>query len=129
MTFRKAGRASISDTLILNQEPLKSTNSFKYLGITLQTRENTFGYHIQEKSVAAIRAIYSLNNLSRLSLDTAMTLFNAVITPIATYGIDLIWEDLTLSDLTKLERIKARFLKCALRVDRTAPSSKGDILC
>mgnify|MGYP000064731934 CR=1 FL=1 len=85
MTFRKGGRTSISDTLTLNQEPLKSTNRFKYLGITLQTRENSFGYHMQEKSAAAIRAIYSLINLSCLSLDTAMTLFNAAIMPIIIY--------------------------------------------
>ncbi|KAJ4433877.1 hypothetical protein ANN_16190, partial [Periplaneta americana] len=61
-------------------------------------------------------------NISKLSLTTAMSLFHAVITPIASYGIELIWEKLTNNDLTKLENVKARFLKRVLGVGKQSPT-------
>ncbi|KAJ4435118.1 hypothetical protein ANN_23693 [Periplaneta americana] len=45
-----------------------------------------------------------------------------VITPIASYGIELIWEKLTNNDLAKLENVKARFLKRVLGVEKQSPT-------
>ena len=67
------------------------------------------------------REIYSFKNLVQLSLPTAMTLFDTMISPIVTYGVDIIWEKLTLSDLERIEKVKVRFLKEHLRVGKTAP--------
>ncbi|KAJ4437557.1 hypothetical protein ANN_17702 [Periplaneta americana] len=39
MTFRKGGRTSTKDIVMLHSEPLTTVNSFKYLGVTLQTRD------------------------------------------------------------------------------------------
>ena len=122
MTFRNGGRPAKEDALHLNNEPLEIVNKFKYLGITLQTKATSFRHHVQERTTAAIRAIYNIDDLHLLSLDTAMTLFNCAISPIVTYGIELIWEKLSYSDLKKIEQVKARFLKRALRVGLTAPS-------
>ncbi|KAJ4447264.1 hypothetical protein ANN_09268 [Periplaneta americana] len=63
-----------------------------------------------------------IQNISKLSLTTAMSLFHAVITPIASYGIELIWEKLTNNDLAKLENVKARFLKRVLGVGKQSPT-------
>lgn len=122
MTFRKGGRASIKDSLTLNNEPLEKVNKFKYLGITLQTKATSFSYHVQERTAAAVKAIYSIKNIALLSLGTAMILFKTTISPIVTYGIEEIWEKLTISDLERMEKVKARFLKCALRVGTNTPS-------
>ena len=56
-----------------------------------------------------------------------MTLFKAAITPIATYGISIIWDKL-MRDLTQIEKVKARFMKRAVRVGKTAPSRLAYIL-
>ncbi|KAJ4434236.1 hypothetical protein ANN_22784 [Periplaneta americana] len=73
-------------------------------------------------AAAATRAIHQINDLTRLSLETAMVLLKTVITPIVTYGITLIWEKLTLTDLERIEKVKARFLKCTLGIGQNAPS-------
>ncbi|KAJ4448805.1 hypothetical protein ANN_00196 [Periplaneta americana] len=90
--------------------------------VTLQSTANSFSYHIQERTAAATRAIHQINDLTRLSLETAMVLLKTVIAPIVTYGITLIWEKLTLTDLERIEKVKARFLKCTLGIGRNAPS-------
>ncbi|KAJ4451990.1 hypothetical protein ANN_03474 [Periplaneta americana] len=40
----------------------------------------------------------------------------------ATYGLKIIWEKLSLRNLEKLENVKSRFLKCALSFEKTAPT-------
>ncbi|KAJ4429491.1 hypothetical protein ANN_21660 [Periplaneta americana] len=66
--------------------------------------------------------MYDIHAISRISLKTAMALFNAKIVPIATYGIDLIWERLSLKDLMNLEAVKSRFLKATLGISKYTKS-------
>ena len=122
MTFKKGGRRSPADTLRLKNEPLKVEKSFKYLGMTLQTTLTSFSQHIQEKSAAATKAIYSIDNIRKTSLTTAMALFTTTISPIVTYGMDIMWEKLKVGDLKRIEGVKARFLKPPIGIGKTAPS-------
>ena len=68
----------------------ENKKKFRYLGITLQQTINLFAYHIQERTTAAIKAIYGMKNLRQLSTTTAMALFKNVIIPIVTYGIEIV---------------------------------------
>jgi hypothetical protein len=43
-------------------------------------------------------------------VDAAVPFFNLKISPVITYGIQLIWQDLTEQNLKKLESIKTMFL-------------------
>ena len=86
ITFRRGGKISKQDNLILCNEPLEIVSRFKYLGVTSQTTAKSFSYHIQERSAVATKSIFSIKNLTHLSLPIAMMLFNTVISPIATYG-------------------------------------------
>lgn len=122
MVFRKGGRLAREDKVTLGGQELELVNSYRYLGINLQTTSNSFRIHIKERVSAAIRGMYDIKNITRLSMHTAMILFHAKITPMLSYGIELIWDKLTLSDLTTLEKVKARYLKRALGVAKTAPS-------
>lgn len=122
MAFRKGGKLAAENKMFLGEEELTSVNVYKYLGITLQTTSHSFRHHIKERAAAAIRGIYDLKNITKLSLRTAMTLFHAKITPTISYGLELIWERLTTTDLTTIEKVKARFLKRAMGVARTSPS-------
>ena len=53
-----------------------------------------------------------------------MALFDAAITPIVTYGLEIIWEYLSYTDLKRIENVKSRFLKLAIGVSKSAPSRK-----
>ena len=53
MIFRRRGKIKRSDNIMMNGEPLKITNRYKYLGITLQTTVSSFRIHIEEKTAAA----------------------------------------------------------------------------
>lgn len=116
MIFRKGGKLASDDHLTLQGDMLTIVTKFRYLGVYLQTTLSSYRMHIQERASAATKAIHRIKNISKLSLPTAMTLFKAVIAPIASYGIELIWEKLTNSDLTRLESVKARYLKRVLGV-------------
>jgi hypothetical protein len=85
-----------------------------YLGVTLQTSGKSFKQHVKERASAALRAMHDIENLRLLSLDTAMKLFSVKITPILTYGLEQIWDHLTVNDLTTLENVKATYLERTL---------------
>ncbi|KAJ4432881.1 hypothetical protein ANN_21520 [Periplaneta americana] len=109
MTFRRGGRKTDNDTLYYKNEPLKVTNAFKYLRITLQTTTKSFRINVKERPTSAIKAIFDIKNIRQLNLDTATRLFEAKIVPTLTYGIDIIWTYLSLRDLRTMENVKARF--------------------
>ncbi|KAJ4451621.1 hypothetical protein ANN_03090 [Periplaneta americana] len=122
MTFRKGGRAAANDVIMYGTEPLTRVPHFKYLGITMQTQGNVYTLHVKERAAAAVIAMNGIKNLHKISLSTAMKLFELKITPIITYGIDLIWEHLTKNNLSDIERVKATFLKKALCLSKYTPS-------
>ena len=121
MVFRKGGRLSTKDTLYLENRPISITNNLKYLGITLHTTGGTFTQHVKEKVIAAISAMQDIQKIQH-SIDTAISLFKVKITPIVTYGLELIWESLNRKNLKDLENIKATFLKRILCVSKFSPS-------
>lgn len=121
MVFRKGGRLAIDDNILHDKNKLEIVNSFKYLGVTLQTT-GSFRIHIKERTVAALKAIYDIQHIQKLSLKTAILLFNTKILPTLTYGLTLIWEKLNKKDLHSIEGVKAKFLKTAMGVSKYTPS-------
>ena len=79
MGFRKGGRLLVNANLMLENEPLKIVNKFRYQGLSIQTTASSFSVHSQEKIASAVRAIFAIKNLSSLSLATAMKLFHTTI--------------------------------------------------
>ena len=122
MTFRKGGKPANSDAICYGNKALANVSHFKYLGITLQASGKVYTKHIKDRLVAAMIAINCIKNLHRISLNTATTLFQLKVTPIITYGLDIIWEHLTKRNLEDIERVKATFLKRALCLSKTTPS-------
>jgi hypothetical protein len=92
MVFRKGGKVRREDKIAYDRDYLKVVNSYKYLGITLLPSGTAFTMHIKEKTLLAIRAMADIQSLSKLSLKTAMKLFDLKIVPILTYGLTTIWE-------------------------------------
>ena len=57
-----------------------------------------------------------------------MALFQNVITPIVTYGIEIVWEKLTVKDLERIGKVKASFMKRVMGVGMNAPSRMAYLL-
>jgi hypothetical protein len=118
MKFRKGGRLCKSDTVTCNGENLDFVSSFKYLGVIFQQSGKTFSLHIKDRAKSAIAAIYTISGLNLLSLETIIKLFHIKISPIASYGIEITWPYLKISDLQTLETIKTTYLKRALSLSK-----------
>jgi hypothetical protein len=52
--------------------------------VTLQTSGKSFKQHVTKRASDALRAMHDIENLRLFSLETAMKLFSAKITPILT---------------------------------------------
>lgn len=78
--------------------------------------------HIKERAIAATKGLVEIKNLTQLSLETAIRLFEAKIVPLLTYGIEIAWPNLSLKDVQLLENVKARFLKITLEISKYTPS-------
>ena len=63
MTFRKGGRIAENEHIKLRGKNLEIVQTFKYLGIMLQTSGSSYRIHVREKASAAIRATYSIKDL------------------------------------------------------------------
>ena len=108
MTFRRGGKHTI---FYHRENPIDVVTHVKYLGIILQTSGDKFAMHVKDRVSAANRSMNSIKLLRKLSLKTAVKLFNVKVPPDATYGIETIWPFLTKDQLANLEKIKASFLK------------------
>ena len=109
--FRRGGRISKEDRIVYNGQPIRYNATPKYLGMRLQPTGTTFTLHIKERLIAAIRSINDISHIPRMSLRTAMELFQVKILPIATHGIAQIWDHLTKQQLKEIEKLKATYLK------------------
>ncbi|PSN45027.1 hypothetical protein C0J52_23366 [Blattella germanica] len=121
VVFRKGFRPARNDDIYCKGTPLKKAKTCRYLGITIQSTGTSYQKYVQEKAVAAIRAINDIKNLRLLSLETAIRRFNAKIEPMITYGIEVIWEHLTEKQLESIEGVKSRFLKRAMGLSEHTP--------
>lgn len=122
MIFRRGGRTSAKETFTCDGAKINIVNKCKYLGVTMQTRGIVFTEHIRERTTAGILAINSIRHINQISIDTARILFRVKITPVVTYGMELIWECLSKQDLKELEKVKATYLKRFLGVSKFSPS-------
>lgn len=120
--FRRGGRLAADDRLRLNSHALKFVDRFKYLGVTLHCFGKSFTAHITDRCARAVTATNSIPKPHLLSLRTALRLFDLKIAPTASYGIDIIWDKLTLANLETLNKIKATFLRRVLGLHSSSRS-------
>jgi hypothetical protein len=120
MKFRNKGKGKYKhdDEVEIDGVKLKFVSEFTYLGVIFQSSGICFTKHIEKRARAALIATYSIKQLYDLSIETAMKLFELKISPIASYGIEVIWPFLSKNDLEKLERVKTRYLKKVLGLSK-----------
>ena len=73
-------------------------------------------------SYRVAKRISNIQQPQQISLATEITLFKRAIAPIATYGINIIWDKLTITNLSTIEKVKARYLKRILWIGKSTPS-------
>ena len=105
MMFQKGGRETHKDSICYKNKPVQTVTSFKYLGMTLQTTTKSFRNHMKTRATTATKAIFDIKILTRLTLKTIMTLFEAKILPILMYGIDIILVKLSIKDLQNMKAV------------------------
>jgi len=119
--FRRGGRLACHDVLKLGNEMLEFVSTFTYLGVTLSSSGKCFTAHINSRvHKAIICAVSEIRNPRVLSVNAAIQLFYLKVAPIASYGVQIIWQFLTTANLHMLDRVKSMFLKRMLGVARTS---------
>lgn len=116
------------DELRLGGHTLSYVNRFCYLGITLPANGKSFTAHIADRCRKAIIAANAIAKPQLLSLNTALRLFDLKVAPTASYGIEVIWERLSIANLETLNRVKSCFLKRTLCLHPTARSRYAFLL-
>ena len=122
MKFRKAGRLSRDDNFTFNGETIELSQTYDYLGITLQP-SLTFSKHLKRRKTKALAATGSLKNLSRVSISTAAKIYRMKIQPMITYSLELISPLLSVHQLQELDKAKAKFFKKALSIHDSSSST------
>ena len=89
MKFRNGGSLGSCERLTYNNTPLEYVSNFTYLGIVLSTTFTITGHlsHLKKKSMKAINSLRNKVNLQKTGFQTAYRLLDAVIKPVATYGV------------------------------------------
>src|SRR5688500_14874143 len=81
MKFRRGGRLAARNVLQLGGREIQYVNSFTYLGITLSPTGKSFGGHIAQRTRKALVAATTIESPQKLSLKTALALFDLKIAP------------------------------------------------
>ena len=115
--FRNGERLRSTDRLFYDSQGLLFESRADYLGLIITQSGRNFSWHIRKRVEKAIACIYALKSLKSLSLNTAKSLFEIKIAPVATYGLSEIWEHLKTSDFILLDKVKASYLKRVVSVD------------
>jgi len=129
MKFRRGGRPSRFDRLRVNGQQIEFVNFFCYLGVTLSFTLKSFGRHLSSRCAKSHAAIASIRAPTKLSMRTVLALFNIKVASVASYGIEITWEKLTVAQLRQLDGVKLSYLKRALGVHRNARNRLVYLLC
>src|SRR5690606_24860651 len=97
-------------------ERIEFVNCYTYLGLTIPFNCKNFALHVKERCSRALRATYALRDTRVLSVQTALTLFDFKIKPILSFGIQHIWNELSMSSLRKIDSVKSSYVKRLLGV-------------
>lgn len=114
MKFRRGGRFANDDIFDYEQTRLEIVSEFTYLGVTLQPGL-VFTKHVarvKRKASAAMAVMYG--EVKKISIKSALNIFQAKVLPIASYALHLIAPYLKAGHLESLDVIKNRYLKKAL---------------
>lgn len=111
LKFRRGISMPASDRLRLCGQALEYVNSFVYLGVEFSFKPGNFARHIANRARKGQVALSCIKHPQKLSVKTALALFDIKVASVASYGIQIVWEHLSVAQLWTLEKLKPSFLK------------------
>ena len=125
MVFNR-GNNIIKTNFTVNGIPIENVKRFTYLGFTISSKNCEFQTTIDDLSIKANRAIFTLRGkikLSKLPLELVTKIFNCQIAPILLYGSE-VWGPYMAYDYetwgkSKTEQVHKQFLKQLLGCNRS----------
>lgn len=98
--------------VFLNNIPIPSSQSVKYLGLIFD-RRLTWGPHIKAKKLALnerLRSVKSLITNKHTKLNTKLLIYKSLIKPMWTYGLQL-WGNAKVSNVNKIQTVQNKILR------------------
>ena len=117
-------RCSDTTPILYNNEEVKQTSDYVYVGINFSTEKKRFACHLDNVADSANKAIFAAMSLAKnaiggeMSALTYLHIFDTQIRPILEYG-SAIW--FTNKSLEVLEKVQTKFFKRALGVGDSTP--------
>ena len=122
VAFRRGGRIGALDRWKYKSDEIETVSHFKYLGFVFGS-SGKFSKGIQSLTDQAQRALFGLKSLlhqyPEMSVNTKISLFNTLISPIMSYSCE-IWG---FCEAVQLERLYIGFLKSTLGVRKSVPNA------
>ncbi|KAL4083691.1 hypothetical protein QTP88_029007 [Uroleucon formosanum] len=98
--------------VFLNNIPIPSSQSVKYLGLIFD-RRLTWGPHIKAKKLALnerLRSVKSLISNKHTKLNTKLLIYKSLIKPMWTYGLQL-WGNAKVTNVNKIQTVQNKILR------------------
>ena len=122
------GRKGRNDIFFYGKNEVQVVNSYCYLGINVTSRLS-FTNHVLNVKKKAMLVVSTLTNLGKVSIKTAIKIFNMRIKPIVIYSLSSFSRFLTLNNILKLDRIKSLYLKKTLLLPKHTTVTLVHELC
>ena len=128
LKFRRGGNLKSSDVVLFGEQELSFVNEYEYLGVTVQPTW-TFTRHFRNKRRKFNVRMNLSKGLRDYSLEGAVRHFNVMLRPIVTYGLEAIWQDLSVSHFELLDCCQWDFFKRVLGLHKSTRNRLVFYLC
>ena len=94
--FRRGGRLAVDEKLYISKRGVEFTNTFCYLGVIFSSSLSP-SHHLKHLMNKAYQSVFSINqklNLHKINFNSAQQLFNSIVLPASTYGLETYVDEL-----------------------------------
>ena len=110
---RRGGRLAVDEKFYISKREVEITNTLYHLGVIFSSRLSP-SHHLKHLMNKAYQSVASKNqklNLQKVSFNSAQQLFNSVVFPAPTYGIETYVDELFEIEIKHYQNIEAVFWK------------------
>ena len=95
MKFRRGGRLAVDDKFYISKKEVEFANTFCYLGVIFSsTLSPSHLRHLMNKAYQSVASINQKLNLQKVNFNSAQQLFNSIVFPASTYGLETYIDEL-----------------------------------
>ena len=96
MKFRRGGRLAVYDKFYISKKEVEFANTFCYLGVFFSSKLSPSHHlrHLMNKAYQSVASINQKLNLQKVNFTSAQQLFNSIVFPASTYGLETYIDEL-----------------------------------